>query len=125
MMFLNETRRNQIIAALKDHQMLHHLAARCASYNDNLIALDKILLGIVGRLEERVRRIKTAQILGNKQVWRDQSMSMSCDLLIFGAYREEILERQLPVFLFPRTTRATEETQDRIRREIAARGKLQ
>jgi hypothetical protein len=46
------------VHALRAQQMPHHLAVRCASYNDNLIALDVTQSNIVGRLIERVRRIK-------------------------------------------------------------------
>lgn len=80
-----------------------------------MIALDKTLSNIVGRLIERVRRIKTAQKLGNKRVWEEQSMIMACNLLIYSAYQGEIIDRQLPALLFPRTTQAARAVNAEIR----------
>jgi hypothetical protein len=59
--------------------------------------------------------LRLAQKLGNKRVWQEQSTFMACDLLIYSAYQGEILDRQLPALMFPRTTRAARAVNAEIR----------
>lgn len=116
MMFLSERRRLELIESLTALTMPYETARRCASHSDNLARLDRILGDIVGRLGERVHRLRQAALCGNEDDRRLHDAYLRADLAIYVAYQDEILARRLPGMMFPKTTRAVEASREQVER---------
>ena len=116
MMFLSETRRQQLIQNLSAIGMPHDAATRWASGTDHLGRLDQHLSAVLLRLGERCHLMQAAARCGNKQAQYQHQVFIQCDLAIFTAYREEIIERRIPTRQFPRINRAIAESLAEIER---------
>jgi hypothetical protein len=110
MMFLSERRRLELIESLTALSMSRETARLCASQSDDIARLDRILGDIVGRLGERVQ----ATLRGSEDDRPLHDAFLRADLAIYSAYQSEIFDRKLPARMFPRTTRAVEESREEL-----------
>ena len=84
--------------------MLVGLAERYASYDDDLVRLDRVLATIFSRVGDYCAEVRKASQNRNEQKRVNNNAYLRATLFVFESYKDEIIDRKLSTDCFPRTS---------------------
>ena len=84
--------------------MLVGLAERYASYDDDLVRLDRVLATIFSRVGDYRAEVRKASQNRNEQKRVNNNAYLRATLFVFESYKDEIIDRKLSTDCFPRTS---------------------
>ena len=84
--------------------MLVGLAERYASYDDDLVRLDRVLATIFSRVGDYCAEVRKASQNRNEQKRVNNNVYLRATLFVFESYKDEITDGKLSTDCFPRTS---------------------